>query len=102
MIVLRLVAGALFLLAVLALVADATRYLQGGGLSPTSIAAYWRAMSPVSLTSVQATLSRLHPLLWDPLVWRVLLLPAWFTLSILALLVARVGRSRRRVNIFVN
>jgi hypothetical protein len=102
MVALRILAGALFLFAAIALVSDATRYLQGGGLSATSLAVLWRNASPVSLASTQTGISRLHPLLWDPLVWRALLLPAWLTLGILGLLVARIGRRRRRVNIFVN
>jgi hypothetical protein len=100
---LRILAGTFFLFAALALVSDVTRWTTGGGFSMTSIASFWRGASPLSLELAKNLVSRsLHPWLWDPLIWRLLLLPAWITLSLIGLLCARLGRRRDRVNIFVN
>jgi hypothetical protein len=99
----RVLAGIVLLFAAIAFISDFTRWSTGGGLSLTSIAGHWRGASPTSFAAVQTAVSRtLHPWLWDPLLLRLLSLPAFVTLGLLGLLLARLGRERYRVNIFVN
>lgn len=103
MVLLRVLAGALLLIAALALVSDVTRSLNSHASVVTSVATHWRAISPQSLANAQgAVKGHLHPLVWDPLIWRLLLLPTWFLFGALGGLVALLGRRRRRVNIFIN
>lgn len=100
---LRVLAGIFFLCAAMALAADVTRYVNGGGFSMTSLAALWRGFSPVMLKNAQAAVSNnLHPLLWDPVIWRLISLPAWFLFGALGVAFAYLGRAKRRVNIFIN
>ena len=103
MVLLRLFAGAFLLLASLALISDVTRSLNTRTTAVTSVAAHWRALSPQSLASAQTLVkTRAHPLVWDPVIWRILLLPAWFLFGALGLGLALLGRRRRRANIFIN
>ncbi len=100
---LRLLAGAFLLLAALALIGDVTRSMNTRTTVITSTAAQWRQLSPQSLTNAQNAVSKnLHPLVWDPLIWRLLLLPAWFLFGSIGLILALLGRRRRRANIFIN
>ena len=96
---LRLLAGAFLLLAALALIGDVTRSMNTRTTVITSTAAQWRQLSPQSLTNAQNAVSKnLHPLVWDPLIWRLLLLPAWFLFGSIGLILALLGRRRRRAN----
>ncbi len=100
---LRILAGVFFLFAAIALAADITRYANGGGFGMTSFASHWRNFSPVMLKSAQQLVSsNLHPLLWDPVIWRIISLPAWFLFGAVGLTFAYLGRAKRRVNIFIN
>ena len=101
--VLRILAGIFFLFAAIALAADATRYVNGGRLVMTSLATHWQAFSPLMLKNAQAAVSGgLHPLVWDPVIWRLISLPAWFLFGAVGFTCAYLGRAKRRVNIFIN
>lgn len=103
MFVVRIIAGLLLLLAAIALVSDLTRASAAGGMAMTSLAVHWRQLSPQSLMTVaNAVKGNLHPLVWDLVLWRLLLLPAWLSLGALGCLFALLGRRQRRVNIFIN
>lgn len=103
MVFVRLIAGVFLLLAALSLIGDVTRSINSKTTVITSVAVQWRAASPQSLTNAQNAVSKnLHPLFWDPLIWRLLLLPGWFLFGALGLLLAFLGRRRRRANIFIN
>jgi hypothetical protein len=100
---LRVIAGIFFLLAAVALAADLTRYVNGSGFTMTSLASHWRGFSPVMLKSAQQLVSStVHPVLWDPIIWRLISLPAWFLFGAIGLTFAYLGRVKRRVNIFIN
>jgi hypothetical protein len=100
---LRIFAGIFFLFAAIALAADLTRYANGSGFAMTSLAAHWRGFSPIMLKNVQQAVSgTLHPLVWDPVIWRLISLPAWFLFGAIGLTFAYLGRAKRRVNIFIN
>ena len=103
MVVFRVFAWILLLIAMVALVGDFTRAANGGAFAMTTTFGYWKGVSPQSLAASAAYVQRsLHPWLWDALAMRVLLLPIWFLLGSLGLVLAIVGRKKRRVNIFAN
>lgn len=99
----RFLAWMLLLIAIVALVSDLTRALNGGGLSFTTSYGYWKSVAPQSLYASTAFVQKtLHPVLWDPISLRVLLLPIWLLLGGIGLAMAVLGRRKRRVNIFAN
>ena len=99
----RWISGLFFLLAVIALVADLTRYATGGGFQLTSLLAFWKGLSPQSLTSFAGVVQRYtHPYIWDPGLVRLLVLPTSFLCAALGLLFGLFGRRKRRVNIYAN
>ena len=104
MLILRIIAGVFFLLAAMALASDMTRTTVGGtAFSATSIFAHLKVLAPQLLITLQQSVSRnLHPVLWDPVLLRLLMLPAWFLLGAIGLVFARLGRRQRRVNVFIN
>jgi hypothetical protein len=103
MIILRFVAGVLLLVAVIALVYDGTGSLARGGPVTTSIGEHWSRLAPTSLKAAQGAVQRgSHPLVWDLVISRLLLLPTWMVLGTLGILLAYLGRRRRRVNIYAN
>jgi len=105
MTVLRFI-GALFLLAaIIALTADLSRTKQSTSPHPmfTSIAGHWADFAPQSLAGAQRQVqTRVHPLLWDPLILSIIRLPAWLSLGGIGLAALYFGRRRRRLEIFVN
>jgi hypothetical protein len=104
MLVLRFI-GALFLLgAVIALTADLSRTSRPPQAPVfTSLLKHWSDFAPQSLKAAQTSVqTRMHPVLWDPVILSLLSLPAWISLTVLAILSFWAGRPRRRVEIFVN
>jgi hypothetical protein len=103
MIFLRALAWVFLLLAAIALVNDITRSSFSSSLVLTSTLAHWKTFFPQSLTGFVTFLQKsLHPFVWDPLVVRVLVLPAWFTFGALGIACGLLGRKKRRINIFAN
>jgi hypothetical protein len=100
--VLRFLARPLLLIAVVALVYDGTRALAGSGLVITSVIEHWQTMAPASLEAVKAAIARVHPVVWDAALLRLLKLPAWLVVGICGLLLAWLGRKRQQANVFVN
>lgn len=100
---LRFLAGVLLLVAVIAAVYDGTRSLAAGSFVTTSLLEHWSKLAPALLATAQGAVRRAtHPLVWDVGVVRLLRVPAWALLGGLGLLIAYVGRRRRRVNVFAN
>jgi hypothetical protein len=103
MIFLRGLAWVFLLLATIALVNDITRSTATSSLALTSTLVHWKAFFPQSLTAFITFLQKsVHPLVWDPVVVRVLILPAWITFGALGIVCGLLGRKKRRVNIFAN
>ena len=97
--------GALFLLgAVIALTSDLSRT----GRSPqapafTSMLKHWSDFAPQTLKAAQTSVqTKVHPVIWDPVIRSALSIPAWISLVLLAALSFWAGQPRRRVEIFVN
>lgn len=104
MLVLRFI-GSLFLLgAVIAFTADISRPVRLPGAPMfTSIHKHWSDLAPQTLAAAQKTVaSRAHPIVWDPLIRSLLLVPAFLTFGVLAVLCLYLGRPKRRVEIYVN
>ena len=100
---LRALAGLLLLLAAISLISDLTRVSTGGQFTLIPALSHWKSMAPQSLTAVSTFVQKsLHPALWDPVLVRILALPVWLLVGALGLLLAIVGRKKRRVNIYAN
>ena len=87
---------------------DGYRSIQTGKLVSTPLGEFWYTIDPGSLNLLQAVVERyLHPYLWDPIIFTVLLAPSWAVFGGLAAFVALVrwiiavvrrrARSRRSV-----
>jgi hypothetical protein len=101
---LRFVAGLLLLVAVIALVSDATRLQLGlPGPPSTPLAKHLSDFAPSTLTVAQRTVqTKVHPLVWNPLLKSFLSLPTWASLGTMGLLLAYFGRRRQRIKIYAN
>jgi hypothetical protein len=103
MIVFRALAWVLLLIATIALVNDITRSSLTGNMVLTSTLVHWKSFAPQSLAAFINFVQRsVHPLVWDPLTVRLLILPAWLTFGAFGIACALLGRKKRRVNIFAN
>ena len=100
---LRFLAGLLLIVAVIFAVSDATRLSENPHSQAMTVLQTWAAVSPTSLAAAQAALQRsTHPLVWQWGALSLLQLPASVLLGIAGLVLAYLGRRRRRVNIFAN
>src|SRR5262245_46338626 len=102
---LRFLAGVLLLVAGIAAIYDGTRALESGRPNYTmrSLGEQWSKVAPTSHKIAQAYVKRYtHPLIWDGLIQRLLLLPTWAVFGSLGLVAAYAGRRRRRVNVYAN
>lgn len=104
MVMLRIAARVLLVVALLALVSDGTRTLAtDGGLVVTSFLEHWTDLAPASLETVKRTLSlKVHPALWDSVLARLFALPAWLVLGVTAVILAYAARKRRGLNVYAN
>lgn len=104
MAVLRFVASLFLLVAVVALVADLTPWLQGGkGFSATSFAKHWGDLAPATLQNAKLAVSRsLGPWAWDWVIASVIRLPTSVLFGLIAIASGWLGRRRRRVDVYVN
>lgn len=101
--VVRFLAGLALLVAVIFAVNDATHSLAGNHAPGISMHQVWSTASPASLKSFQGSVQRTtHPLVWTWGVLNILKLPAWALFGFVGLVLAFVGRRRRRVNIYAN
>ena len=101
---LRFVAGLFLLVAIIALVFDATRVQLGmPGPPSTSLLKHLSDFAPASLAAAQRAVQKnIHPVVWDPLIKSFLSLPAWASFGVIGLLLAYAGRRRHQINIFTN
>jgi hypothetical protein len=101
----RFLASVLLLVATIAAIYDGTRALESreGEFTMTSLGEQWSKVAPISHKNAQTAVRRYtHPLVWDGLIQRLLLLPTWAVFGTLGLVAAYAGRRRRRVNVFAN
>ncbi len=83
-------------LALLALVLDGVRSLAADELVIKSLGATWFELDNASLNLAQAVIQRnVHPLVWDPVMQWILMLPAWLVAAAIGLALIFIGRKRR-------
>lgn len=101
--IMRYLAQPLLLIAVIALVYDGTRTIaSGGGLVTTSLLEHWQNLAPASLASTKAAVTGRVPYLWDSLIMRILVLPAWLVTGALGWAFSYLGRKRSKIDVFAN
>ena len=99
----RIAAVPLLAVAVIALVTDGTRILNGAGVAFASANEHWATIAPQSLAAARGAVQKsLHPMVWDAGVRRVLAMPSFALFGLAGGLLAYAGRRRRRTNVFVN
>lgn len=100
---LRFLAGALLMVAVIAAANDVTRSQLADRTVMISTYEHWSRLAPVTLAAARRSVQRnTHPLVWDFGLLPPLQLPAWGLFGLLGLLCAYAGRRRREVNVFAN
>ncbi|MBI3452570.1 MAG: hypothetical protein HY057_07055 [Rhodospirillales bacterium] len=96
----RLIGWVLIVAALLAAGQDALGFLRSGTYAMAPLGELWYALHPGSLNVIQAVVERyLHPWLWDPVLFSVVLTPAWIVFAvpgIVLLILFRHGRNRRK------
>ena len=104
MAVLRFLSALFLLIAVVALVADATAPLAGAGpFVATPLAEHWSELAPTSLRAAKAAVgSSAPPWVWDTVIASLIAQPTFALFGVLAVICGYAGRRRHRINIFVN
>ncbi len=104
LIVLRFLANVFFMVAIIALVIDATPALQGiDHFKLKAFATHWAELSPKSLKVFEETVTNVAgPFVWTYIVSTILNISTAILFAILGVLFGYLGRRRKRTNIFVN
>ena len=104
MLILRVLSGLFLMGATLALIAELTNAQLGVPGAPfTPVYNQLAETAPLALKAMQQTVSKLHPMLWDPALKSVLQLPAWISLGSIGVALGLIGRRRyQRVRVFTN
>ena len=93
---LRLLGYLVLALAFIAAVVDASKSVAAGKLLLTPLGQAWFDLHASSLNLIQALVQRyVAPVLWDPVMVSILLLPSWAVFGAIALLFLLAGRRRR-------
>lgn len=89
---LRLLGYLFMTLGIAALAYDGTRMLADNGrLVFTSLYLHWQMLSPATMATAETWVSGFSSWLWSPVAMTVLLLPAWFVLAGLGVLLYLAG-----------
>ena len=76
---------------------DGTKSIAASTVTLTPLGFHWFQFSPDSLNAAQAGIQRnVSPLLWDPVIQSILLLPTWLVAGLLGALFFWIGSRRRR------
>ena len=82
---------------VVAAAIDGTKTIAASKLMLTPLGYHWFQLAPQSLNGAQAGIQRnVSPLLWDPVIQSILLLPTWLVAGLLGALFVWLGSRRRR------
>jgi hypothetical protein len=102
--VLRFLTSVFALVAVIALVVDATPALNGTrSFQMTSVIGFWQQLAPSSLESARTTVTNATvPWLWDQMILSVLNLPTPVLFGGLAILCGILGRRREEMKVHIN
>jgi hypothetical protein len=100
MLAIRFLSSVFLLAAVVAFVSEVTRAQLGIPLAPfTPLLKQLSDGAPAIVAAVQRGLPHL---VWDPVLKSLLWLPLWALLGVIGVVLAWLGRQRRRINIFTN
>jgi hypothetical protein len=101
---LRFLASLFALIAVVALVADATPAFNGTGpFQAHSVIGYWTELAPASLVATRANITAMtFPWVWNPLLLSVLNAPMSALFGGLAVVCGYFGRRREQMKVHVN
>ena len=80
-----------------ALVIDGTRSIASNQLRITPLKDHWAEWHAGSLQTLQTTLERYVPWLWDPLMVNILTAPTFAVLGIVGAFLILLGRKKRRL-----
>jgi len=101
---LRFLASLFALVAVVALVTDATPAWNGTGpFEATSVIGHWKELAPVSLEAAQTAIIESTPAwVWNTVVLSLLNLPTFVLFGLLAILSGYLGRHRHSLKVHIN
>jgi len=101
---LRFLASLFALIAVVALVADATPALTGAGrFEAHSVISYWSELAPASLVATRSQITGMtFPWVWNPVLLSVLGAPMSVLFACLALACGYFGRRREQMKVHIN
>ena len=103
MIVFRLIGLWIVLLAVVAFAVDGTKSVAADKIITTSLIEQWLSISETSYTALQKFLeTKIHPILWDPVLTTFMSAPTWICLTILGSAIYWIGRKRHTKNPYIN
>jgi|GraSoiStandDraft_51_1057287.scaffolds.fasta_scaffold613418_2 hypothetical protein len=78
-----------------ALIVDGTKSIAGNAVIYTPAADTAAQIFPEKFKSLQPTLERLHPLLWNPGMTSILRLPVWIIIAVFGMICLLLGRRPR-------
>lgn len=101
---LRFLASLFALIAIVALVADATPALNGTGhYIAHSVMNYWTELAPASLVATRAQITaHTYPWVWNPVLLSILGAPMSMLFGGLAIVCGYFGRRRQQMKLHVN
>ncbi|WP_208996077.1 hypothetical protein [Pseudovibrio ascidiaceicola] len=86
-------------IALVSFVVDATKSIATSSWTSSPLGLIWFDLSPETLNASQAAIQRyVSPLLWDPIIQSLLLMPPWVIFGPLGLIMLWYGDKRRRIN----
>jgi len=101
---LRFLAALFALVAVVALVTDATPAWNGTGpFDTTSVVGRWKELAPVSLEATRNAMAQSTPAwVWDTVIMSILNMPTFVLFGLLAILSGYLGRHRHHLKVHIN
>lgn len=103
MIIVRIIGVWFLLAAVITLVIDATKSLAVSQFIYTSLGQQWFELHQGSLEAAKlAVETKLHPLVWDPVVTALLHWPSWALFMLIGISLLWLGRKRKTARLFTN
>jgi hypothetical protein len=100
----RFLASLFALVAVVALVTDATPAWNGTGpFETTSVIGHWKELAPDSLEAARTAITQSAPAwVWDTVIMSVLNLPTFILFGLLSILSGYFGRHRHQLKVHIN
>lgn len=99
MIIIRLLALAVWLLTVFALALDVLKMSDTGVFDPTALGSLWYKFDMESLTTAQNFVERyVSEFLWNPVIVTLLRMPSWVVLggfAVILTVISAIGRGRK-------